>query len=151
MATETTAKQTVQQALNLQVANWSVLYTKLHHYHWYVKGSHFYTLHAKFEELYDAAADYVDELAERLLALNGEPASTMREQLNVATIKEAAGGETAEEMVTQLIRDFKQMSKELSAAIEAADSEGDQPSADMFTGIQASVEKHIWMLAAFVG
>lgn len=28
-------------ALNTQVANWSLLYTKLHRYHWYVTGPHF--------------------------------------------------------------------------------------------------------------
>ena len=28
----------------------------LHRYHWYVKGPLFFTLHAKFEELYDEAA-----------------------------------------------------------------------------------------------
>lgn len=150
MATQTKTTQSVHQALNLQVANWSVMYMKLHHYHWYVKGNQFYTLHAKFEELYDAAADYLDEIAERLLTLGGEPVSTLKEQLSAASIKEAAGGESAEEMVTQLIRDFKQISKELSSAIEAADSEGDEPSADMFTGIRASVEKQIWMLNAFL-
>ena len=29
---------TIQSELNLQIANWSVLYTKLHRFHWYVKG-----------------------------------------------------------------------------------------------------------------
>ena len=27
--------------LNKQVATWSVMYTKLHNFHWYVKGPHF--------------------------------------------------------------------------------------------------------------
>ncbi len=26
------------QAVNKQVANWTVMYVKLHNYHWYVKG-----------------------------------------------------------------------------------------------------------------
>lgn len=28
--------------LNKQIANWSVLYMKLHNYHWYVKETNFY-------------------------------------------------------------------------------------------------------------
>lgn len=32
----------VVTALNQQVANWTVLYTKIHNYHWYVKGPHFF-------------------------------------------------------------------------------------------------------------
>ena len=31
---------TIQSELNLQIANWSILYTKLHRFHWYVKGPH---------------------------------------------------------------------------------------------------------------
>lgn len=57
--------------VNKQIANWTVLYTKLHNYHWYVTGPDFFTLHAKFEELYNEAALHIDELAERLLALEG--------------------------------------------------------------------------------
>ena len=37
--------------MNVQVSTWSVMYTKLHNYHWYVKGHQFFTLHAKFEEV----------------------------------------------------------------------------------------------------
>ncbi len=44
------------ESLNTQVANFSVLYMKLHNYHWYVKGENFFTLHVKFEELYTEAA-----------------------------------------------------------------------------------------------
>lgn len=29
------------QAVNKQVANWTVMYVKLHNYHWYVKGKDF--------------------------------------------------------------------------------------------------------------
>jgi starvation-inducible DNA-binding protein len=67
--------------LNKQIANWSVLYTKLHNYHWYVKGGQFFTLHVKFEEFYNEAGLHVDELAERLLAIGGKPAATLKEYL----------------------------------------------------------------------
>lgn len=52
MMTNTTTL-TLEQALNQQVANFSILYVKIHNYHWYVKGEQFFTLHAKFEELYN--------------------------------------------------------------------------------------------------
>ena len=99
--------------LNRQIANFSVLYVKLHHYHWYVKGASFYTLHAKFEELYNEAAGYVDELAERLLALNGRPVSRMAEYLKLATVKEASGTEDADAMVLAIAEDFRKIAAEL--------------------------------------
>lgn len=33
----------LDKVLGEQVANLNVLYVKLHHYHWYVKGENFYT------------------------------------------------------------------------------------------------------------
>ena len=54
-------------AMNKAVANYNVLYMKLHHFHWFVKGPEFFTLHEKFEELYDEVTGYTDEIAERLL------------------------------------------------------------------------------------
>ena len=42
-------KAAVIEALNKQLANNTVLWTKLHNYHWYVKGPNFFSLHAKFE------------------------------------------------------------------------------------------------------
>lgn len=44
-------QQDVVKELNQQVANWTVAYTKLHNFHWYVKGPNFFSLHVKFEEL----------------------------------------------------------------------------------------------------
>ena len=36
-------KQDVVDVLNEQVANWTVLYTKIHNFHWFVKGPHFFS------------------------------------------------------------------------------------------------------------
>ncbi|MGV2805402.1 DNA starvation/stationary phase protection protein, partial [Clostridium perfringens] len=113
------------QILNTQVANWSLLGVKLHHYHWYVQGHQFYVLHEKFEELYNTAASYVDELAERMLAIGGKPAASMAEYLKLSTLQEVSDENTAEQMVGQLVSDFEQLANELKAGIEAADQEGD--------------------------
>lgn len=142
---------TTQNHLNRQIANWSVLYIKLHNYHWYVKGSQFFTLHAKFQEFYEEAALHVDEIAERLLAVKGKPLATMSEYLKTASVKEASGNETAEEMVDQLINDFTTVIGELKEGMEAAQSDGDETTADMLLAIHTSLEKHVWMLSAFNG
>jgi len=142
---------TVEQHLNQLIANWSVLYVKLHHYHWYVKGAQFFTLHEKFEELYEEAAKHVDELAERLLAIGGKPYSRMKEYLEHATIREADGEETAEAMVKRLINDYMLMVEEARQAKAAAEEANDEATADMLLDIQTALEKHLWMLSAFLG
>ncbi|WP_151733153.1 Dps family protein ['Paenibacillus yunnanensis' Narsing Rao et al. 2020] len=150
MSTEVKNQTELYAALNRQTANWTLLGVKLHHYHWYVNGPQFFTLHEKFEELYNEAAGFVDELAERLLAIGGKPASTMTQYLALSDLKEAAGGESAKEMVAQLVADFTLIVSELKAGIEAAEDLGDHPTADLFIGIRSSVEKTVWMLNAYL-
>lgn len=146
-----TMSRPVTDVLNKQVANWSVLFIKLHHFHWYVTGPDFFTLHSKFEELYNEAATYVDALAERLLAKNGKPVSTMKACMQQASIQEATGGESPEQMVQALIQDFNTVIGELKEGIAAAEAADDDATADMFVGMSSSLEKHVWMLQAFLG
>lgn len=136
--------------VNKQIANWSVLYIKLHNYHWYVKGPQFFTLHEKFEQLYNEAALHIDELAERLLALGGAPVATMKECLEQSSVKEANGQETAEQMVATIVSDFETMIEELKEGMQVADEVGDEITGDMLLGIHQSLEKHVWMLKSFL-
>lgn len=138
-------------SVNKQVANWTVLYTKLHNYHWYVKGPQFFTLHTKFEELYTEAGVHIDELAERILALGGKPIATLQESLDKASIKEAKGKESAEEMVQSLVDDFNTVAAELKEGMDLADEVGDETTGDMLLAIHQSLEKHVWMLNSFLG
>jgi len=137
--------------LNKQIANWSVLYMKLHNYHWYVKGGQFFTLHAKFEEFYNEAGLHVDELAERLLSVGGNPVATMKECLELSSIEEASGTETADEMVQSIINDFSIIIGELKEGMSLAGEVDDETTGDMLLAIHSGLEKHVWMLTAFLG
>ncbi|KRE72903.1 Dps family protein [Paenibacillus sp. Soil750] len=139
------------EVLNIQIANWSLLFTKLHNYHWYVKGSQFFTLHLKFEELYTEAALHVDNLAERLLALGGDPVATLYEIIEKSTVKDAAGNEGANEMVRTLVADFGIIVDELKEGMSIASREGDETTSDMLLSIHSSLEKHVWMLKSYLG
>ncbi|MGY3716735.1 Dps family protein [Sutcliffiella cohnii] len=143
-------EQKLTNVVNKQVANWSVLFIKLHNYHWFVKGPEFFTLHAKFEELYTEAATHIDSLAERLLAIGGEPVGTMKEILEISSIREAEGEKSAQQMVASIASDFDVLISELREGMEIAEQAGDETTGDMLLAIHASVEKHNWMLKAFM-
>ncbi|MBT2687705.1 DNA starvation/stationary phase protection protein [Bacillus sp. ISL-47] len=138
-------------ALNVQIANWSVLYTKLHRYHWFVKGPLFFTLHEKFEELYNEAAEVIDEAAERLLAIGGTPAATLKEYLSVATLEESNGESKAEDMVASLAADYKHLKEQLISLAQASEDHEDQVTADFAIGLIEKLDTHIWMLNAYLG
>ncbi|RRJ64226.1 DNA starvation/stationary phase protection protein [Paenibacillus oralis] len=149
--TMTQVDQQLQKQLNLQIANWTLMYTKLHNFHWFVKGSNFFTLHEKFESLYDEAAGYIDDIAERLLAIGGTPVATLRESLSIATLKEASGKETADEMVAAIIADFETLSSDLKDAMETAAQVEDEATGDLLLGVLSALDKHRWMLNAYLG
>lgn len=141
----------LQEVLNRQIAGWSVLYTKLHNFHWYVQGPHFFTLHAKFEELYNLATANMDEVAERLLAIGGRPVATMTEQLRLSPIEEAQGQLSAERMVESVVADLRTMVEVTRQGIHEAGEAEDNATEDMLIGFTAALDKEVWMLNAFLG
>jgi starvation-inducible DNA-binding protein len=140
----------VSQVLNKQVANLNVLYMKVHHFHWYVKGPHFFALHTKFEEIYDEVTLHMDEVAERVLTIGGTPVSTLKQCLSDSTIKEAEGNENERQMVEILRADLNTITNELSEGMEIAENNKDEATSDMLLGIKSSFEKHMWMLSSYL-
>lgn len=144
------SQQDVVKELNQQVANWTVAYTKLHNFHWYVKGPNFFSLHEKFEELYNEASQYVDDLAERILAIGGNPVGTLKESLEISIVDEAGKNYSAEQMVEAFSNDLTHISEQLVKSIEVAGEAGDDVSEDMFIGMKNSVDKHSWMFKSYL-
>jgi len=143
--------ENLHEVLNSQISNWSILYVKLHNYHWYVKGKDFFTLHLKFEEFYNEAADHIDELAERLLSIGGKPVGTIKEYMEISKISEATGNETAGDMVQIVLDDFSLLIEELKNGMKIAEEVDDEITSDMFLSIRSGLEKHAWMLKAYMG
>ena len=78
----------VVSALHQLLADFQVHYTNLRGFHWDIKGHGFFVLHSKFEDMYNDAAEKVDEIAERILMLGGTPENKFSEYLKVAKVKE---------------------------------------------------------------
>ncbi|MGE7765971.1 Dps family protein [Peribacillus sp. NPDC096540] len=144
------AQKKLGKLVNKEIANFSILYTKIHNYHWFVNGPHFFELHQKLEELYKEVTSNYDELAERLLAIGEKPVATLKEYLELTTIEEATGNENTEDMVQSVISDFEKLSEEFLEIIAVAEEE-DPVTADMLTGMKKSLNKHAWMLRAYLG
>jgi starvation-inducible DNA-binding protein len=108
-------------------------------------------LHAKFEELYELAALKLDELAERILAIEGKPLSTMKEFLAHSTIKEADKAKTENDMLEATIADLRELIEGLKGVSEAAEKEQDTATSDMVIGQVEELQKQVWMLKATIG
>jgi starvation-inducible DNA-binding protein len=139
--------------LNLLLANYQIHYQKLRGFHWNVRGHDFFTLHIKFEELYNNAQIAIDELAERVLTLGKSPYSTYSDYIEVSSIKEIkTDGLSAEKMVEAILEDFNKLIELEREVIEnATQNAGDEGTADMIIGFLRFKEKTSWMLRAWVG
>ena len=140
----------VEKYLNEAVGTLGVLFIKLHQYHWYVEGRKFFGLHETFEDYYDEINENLDEYAERMLALEMKPVSTLKEFLEVSWIKEEAYTKkmSDREMVQSVYDDFSLIADKLQEGIDLVD--GDDVTADMLIDLKGSLEKHNWMLRVYL-
>ncbi|HET7657710.1 MAG TPA: DNA starvation/stationary phase protection protein [Bacillales bacterium] len=138
--------QSLINFMNQQVSNFALMYVKLHRYHWFVQGRHFFMLHEKYEEWYELFGNYLDEMAERVLAIGGKPLATMKKFLNETTLKEAEADDKEAEMLAELHADFSQIAAELKEGIDLCAEHEDEPSADLMIRIEGELEKQAWMI-----
>lgn len=136
--------------LNQLLSNSFVLNVKFHRYHWYIEGRNFFQLHTVFEELYTYFADVSDELAERILMIEGKPLATMAAYLREASIEEATSDDTEEEIIAQIIEDLTELQNSIkNTGIPLAREEADEPTLDMLITMQQTLEKYKWMFKAY--
>ena len=131
------------------LADATVFYQKLRNYHWFVTGPQFFELHVKFEEMYDDWAQKIDEIAERILAMNGRPLPTLAEVLKHAELSEETGQPNATQMVQNLHDDMQTLADRFTQVRDAADSAGDTTTVNQLDGYIDEMRKTLWMLRAW--
>ena len=138
--------------LNGILADATVFYYKLHHFHWNVKGEHFFTLHEKFEELYNEWANIIDDVAERILELGGVTLPSLSVCLTQTSIKEAsAAPQDHRQMVQATVDDVHaQRARMLKAQLVAQEAK-DKTTENILDQFVDKSAQHVWMLNAFLG
>jgi starvation-inducible DNA-binding protein len=142
--------ESITDALNDLIANYSVHYQKLRNYHWNVKGSDFFDLHEQFEKQYNEALQNVDEIAERIRVFGKTPLSTMKEYLDKAKIKETSSDLSSDIMVRELLNDYTLLLESMFAVVNVAVDQNDSGTEEMVKLFIHSIEKHHWMLSSFL-
>jgi starvation-inducible DNA-binding protein len=140
----------ITKALNNLLANYSVHYQRLRNYHWNVKGSDFFDLHEQFETQYTESIQNIDDIAERIRIFGKTPLSTMQEFIENAELKESGSQLSSELMVRELLSDYRILLQYMFAVVEVAVEIGDSGTEEMVKKFINSIEKHHWMLSAFM-
>ena len=104
--------ENIVKDLNDFLSDLNVFYRKLQNYHWNVCGKDFFVLHSKLEEYYDEVNEQIDEIAEHILILGGQPLGTVKDYLDISTIKEAENKKIkSAEIYNNLLSDFEELNK----------------------------------------
>jgi starvation-inducible DNA-binding protein len=143
-------REEIAAGLSKLLADSYTLYLKTHNYHWNVTGPLFNTLHTMFEEQYTELAAAVDEIAERIRALGIVAPGSYEQFAALTAVEESAGGESAEEMIRQLVIGQETVTRTARAAFPAADKAADEPTADLLTQRMQIHEKNAWMLRSML-
>ena len=138
------------QNLNQLLADYQLFYQTLRGLHWNIQGKEFFELHVKFEEFYNDAVVKVDEIAERILTLEGEPLHTFSDYLKVSKIKEVKGVTKGKKGVEITVKNFSILIKKERAIMEMANGADDEGTASLMSDYISETEKTLWMLNAYL-
>lgn len=139
----------IVESLQQLLADFQVFYTNLRGFHWNIKGHGFFTLHSKFEEMYDDTAEKVDELAERILMLSATPANRFSDYLKIARVKEVADVSCQDEILRNILDTYKAIIAEERKLLTLASEVGDEVTVSLMNDYLAEQEKLVWMLVAY--
>ena len=137
----------LEQTLNEFLADLNVFYRKLQNYHWNAQGKDFFRTHEKLEELYNEVNESIDEIAEHILIIGGQPLGTLKDYLATSTIQEAENKKVkSDEIYRNLITDFETLLKKSTEIKEEADKQNDYATSALIDDYILSYGKHLWML-----
>ena len=142
--------QKLVESLNKLLADYQIYYQNLRGLHWNVKGAAFFMLHEKYEELYNEASEIIDEIAERILMIGGQPLHSFGDYVALAEIKEVKNVSNGEQGVKFVLENSNYFLNSFSQVLEVAGETGDEGTVAMISEWIGLTEKRVWMLESFL-
>ena len=143
-------RKAIADGLAKLLADTYTLYLKTHNYHWNVTGPLFNTLHLMFETQYTELATAVDEIAERIRALDFPAPGSYRAYAKLTEIEEEDGVPSAVDMIRHLVVGQETVVRTARSLFPVVEAAADQPTADLLTQRMQIHEKNAWMLRSML-
>jgi len=141
------ARREVCALLAQRLADGIDLQTQCKQAHWNVKGPQFAALHALFDQVADAAGEYTDLIAERIVQLGGVAEGTARVVAARTTLLDyPLGLATGEQHVAALSDALGQFGRTVRMGVQEMDALQDAVAADILTEVSRGVDKWLWMV-----
>ena len=140
----------IVKSLHTLLSSYQIQYMNARGFHWNIKGRNFFELHVKFEEIYNLLLLKVDEIAERILTLDGAPLHAFSDYLEVSEIKEAKGISDGVTAVENILAGYSTLIKKQREILNQAGDAGDEGTASLMGDYISEQEKLVWMLKAYL-
>src|SRR5580692_11695427 len=121
----------IVDGLNLVVADSYALMALTHLAHWNVEGSDFFPLHKAFQEQYENLFEAIDEIAERVRALNAYAVGGLNTLGKLANIEEFKSPLPQKDYVAALIVVHEKVTEDALRTRELAGSANDLETQDL--------------------
>ena len=138
--------QNIANNLHKIIRNSYVLALKTQNFHWNVAGPNFKSLHDLFSSQYEDLSEAIDDLAERIRALDILVPARFDLFLGESEIKNGSEKSNWQVMVKELCDDNKELSKMINICLREVQKEGDEATADMLIERAQVHDKNAWML-----
>ena len=104
-------------------------------------------IHSKLEEYYNEINTEIDEVAEHILTLGGQPLGTLKDYINVSKITEAENKKVHCEIIfNEVIKDFSTLLQDAVEIKKLADEKEEYKTSALMDGFIESYSKKLWML-----
>ncbi len=143
-------RQKIADGLAALLADSYTLYLMTHNFHWNVKGPMFNTLHLMFMTQYTEQWAALDQIAERIRALDFPAPGTYKQFTRLASIKEIEGVPKATDMIRHLVAAQEATARTARKLFPVVEKANDQPTADLLTQRLDVHEKTAWMLRSLL-
>ncbi|MFZ1415055.1 MAG: Dps family protein [Defluviicoccus sp.] len=147
---EAKERRAIAEGLSHLLADTYTLYLKTHNFHWNVTGPQFNTLHQMFMVQYTELWQALDEIAERIRALDMPAPGSYAAFAKLTSIEEETGVPDADAMLGQLVAGHEAVARTARQVFPTADAANDQPTADLLTQRLQVHEKTAWMLRSML-
>ncbi len=121
-----------------------------HQAHWNVEGPGFFALHTAFQTQYEELFTAVDEIAERIRALDAYAMGGLGAMAATAGMAEMAAPLAQEQYVRALMAGNEKVVVDAARARDLAGEANDPESQDLMIGRITLHQKTLWMLRSFL-
>ena len=149
-SSKTKTDSAVVKALNLLLADSYVLMANTHYAHWNVEGSCFFVLHQSFQSHYENLFEAIDEIAERVRALDAYALGGLRNFASESGMEEFTTPIAAKDYVAGLIVGHEKAIADAVALRDAAGGANDLETQDLAIGRIQWHQKTTWMLKSYL-